>query len=150
MHCSSTMNSLLNDFDWLGHILMKKEFVSWTLKQGYLTLDNLSRTKIPDEIEDSCKDTFTRDCLKDPKKLEIALDMLKAAYRCYQDQLRKTEMKDMIPDENAETEGEECSLGHNRFMVKEASEKTKQQLRRMHTIEHTGAEFYNEKRQRFR
>ncbi len=150
LHSSVTMNSLLNEFDWLGHILMKKELISWSLKQGYFTLDNLSRIKIPEEIEDSCKDIFTKGNLKDPKFMEEAIDMLKAAFVCFQKELVNTEKSKTIVDSHVVDPEivKEPSLDKRDIIIKFKTEKQIQKIRRMYTIQHTNTKYCDDRRHR--
>lgn len=127
---SVPMGVLLNDFDWLGNMLMKKEMISWCLGRGYLALDNLSRIKLPGEIEDPLKEIFSRYKLEDDESVTEAIEMLKAALRCFKDELTPVDPAEAYANVAAQQE----------VIKRDAptEEAPKKAVSRMHTTEHLG------------
>jgi len=78
---SVPMSKLVQEINWQGLILMKKEMLHWCLCRGYLTVDNLKRVIIPARVADACNDVFSTANLDDPKYMDVAVVMLKETLR---------------------------------------------------------------------
>lgn len=98
---SITMNELIQRFDWLGLVLMKKDMLAWCLGRGYLTLDNMNRIEIPPPVEDICHKMFNSVNLNDPSSAYVAVEMIKGVF-----QNMKQHLKSVPPDQMPFKKGE--------------------------------------------
>lgn len=92
---SKTMRNVLEEFPWSSRIGMRKEMLEWCMRQGYFDLSNLKRLQVPPAIEDACKELFTVSKIDDPNNQKSAVELLKAALRCYGGELIRPDDCDM-------------------------------------------------------
>ncbi len=105
---SVPISKLVNDFEWLGLVLMKKEMIFWCMDRGYLYVDNLMRVDLPTQVGETCKNIFESTQLNDPHSVEKAVEMLKAALQCLLGEL------DSVPyDKIPVKQVEELDLGES-------------------------------------
>ena len=93
---SITISHLIQHFDWLDLVLMKKEMLKWCMERGYLSVDNLLRIEIPTRIVDECTEIFTFVNLTDEEKIARAIAMLKEAL---DNLIKRGELKPVEPEE---------------------------------------------------
>ncbi|RJP33412.1 MAG: hypothetical protein C4527_04515 [Candidatus Omnitrophota bacterium] len=110
MQNSVPISRLVNDLEWLGLVLMKKDMLKWCLDRGYLYVDNLMRIEIPSEIENTCGEIFDNSNLNDPEVIERAVEMIKAALKCLTDSL-----KPVSPDRIPIKQFQELELGESKL-----------------------------------
>lgn len=92
---SVTGKQILSEFEWNRKIIMKKEMLQWCFRQGYFYLDNLNRIDVPPAVEDTCLDLFRNANLDDPEYMAYAIELIKAALRCFGQDLLKLEEEAM-------------------------------------------------------
>lgn len=92
---SKTVRNVLDDYHWSSIIAMRKEMLEWCIRRGFFQLDSLKRLLVPPPIEDACKDLFSRLDLDDPEMLQSALDLLRAALRCFNTDLTKPDEEEI-------------------------------------------------------
>lgn len=88
---SKTVREMLEDFPWNTHIAMRKEMLEWCMRQGYFQLNNMKRLLVPPAIEDAGKDLFAQLHSEDPEIMQRAIELVKAALRCFNADLQKRE-----------------------------------------------------------
>lgn len=98
---SLPMNDLIRSSAIKENIVMRKEMLLWCLARGYLSVDRLKRIMIPPPVEDVCKEIFANYNLDDNASAEEAIEYLKAALRCLNDELERVEAADL--EENPPT-----------------------------------------------
>jgi hypothetical protein len=79
---SLTSSHIMNEYDWRGKILMKKETLCWWLSRGYFNVDDFQRITIPPPVEDIACEIFATQNLSSQEELQRAIEMLKAVFQC--------------------------------------------------------------------
>ncbi len=78
---SMSMNDLVNRFQWLDLVIMRKEMLAWCMNRGFLTVDGLKRVEIPSSVENNLSNLFESTNLDDPDNVEVAVEIVKGALR---------------------------------------------------------------------
>lgn len=108
---SVPIRELYHDYHWDSKILMKKEMLEWCVAKGYFYMDNLKRMDVPPPIRDACKEIFSHDQLENPMNVQHALELLKSALKCFNNDL-VTVHEDEIPIQVERIDRGESTLFH--------------------------------------
>jgi hypothetical protein len=92
---SKTVRNVMDDYPWSSIVAMRKEMLEWCIRRGFFLLNNLKRLQVPPAIEDACKDLFAQLDLDDPDRMQNALDLLRAALRCFTPDLEKPDDEEL-------------------------------------------------------
>ncbi|MBN2329048.1 MAG: hypothetical protein JXR73_18045 [Candidatus Omnitrophica bacterium] len=129
------MREIIQNFPWGSRIAMQKEMIEWCIRQGYFKIDNLKRLQVPPVIEDACNDIFAELDENDPEAVEDAVELIKAALRCFHNDLERCE-EDALSYSINEDDREKSTLYAN---LDTSDVKLRSHRKGMATAQHSGA-----------
>ncbi len=97
---SIPMEIVIRNINWENAVYLKKDMINWCLSCGYLNIDSLKRLTVPPAIKDVWKEIFAIYNMNTPEAKAKAIEYLKAALRCYLEELEPVEPDELIEKDN--------------------------------------------------